>query len=297
MKHNLIDYFNNIYKLGIPEQLTPNATSILFAILHKLNQIHYPDKICISNTELAALTGCDKATIWRVRPILEKYRYNEIDSNWLIKYHPSGKKHAGFYQLNYALLNRLQIATYNGDMLTESENKLQIATENERQNGNITTNGLQIAMDHIQDKNIQDSSSLDHSTCNKEVSENEKKDEDDFEKAKRIIGKYYSPIPTNFLFDDLVHIGKFSEKQIEDVVKNSKRENVYYQKLPIWIMKGLDDYDVLYGGNGKKPDVKEPEIFTLSDSAFEAAKEEEQRRNARIRAEQEAKREARRVKQ
>lgn len=175
--HSLITYFRNIYRLDIPEKLTPNGTSLLFAILYKLNEHQFPDKISISNTELSSLTGCDKATIWRIRPILLEYRYNGIENNWLIKYFSAGKKHAGFYQLNYILLNRLQIAINNENSLTESENKLQNAIQNKRKNENISANRLQIAMDHREDLKREDNSSYTNSniTCNKEATNQKEK--------------------------------------------------------------------------------------------------------------------------
>jgi hypothetical protein len=73
-------------------------------------------------------------------------------------------------------------------------------------------------------------------------------------KAQNIIFKIFGNLNNSFLYDDFVFIGGFSEEQIENVVKNAKRQGVFYKNLPVWIMNGLRDYERLYnktnGGNG-----------------------------------------------
>lgn len=137
---------------------------------------------------------------------------------------------------------------------------------------------------------------LDHSTCTEEPVKNdekEKKEEIAFQETKKMIQKICPTFNnSNIVIGNAVRrISQFPLEQRKAVIENAGLSGIKVGQVLSYIQNGLDNYDKYYGNSASKK--KEPEIFTLSDEAREKAQEEEKRRNARIRAEQEAKRESR----
>uniref|UniRef100_A0A6M3IHC3 Uncharacterized protein n=2 Tax=viral metagenome TaxID=1070528 RepID=A0A6M3IHC3_9ZZZZ len=321
LKGNLITYFNNIYRLGIPEQVGTNGIALLFGILHKANQLKYPKKMKISNTELCYLTGSGYTTIWRIRQKLLEYRYNNDPNYWIIKYTPLDNKHSGFYELNYFLLNYFQ-NEINNESNNESNNETDIEINNEInqnqfqneinlvvKNEKSLQNQFQNEMDPIQynNNNISTSSCTSTNITYKEEDvdkiENEEKKEKDAnaikeEKEEKEFQKTKIAIQTicptfriaNATMGNAVReISQYPEDKRKAVFQNAGLKGLKVGDVLKYLKNGLENYDEYYNGNGKKPIEqqvvhKEIEPF-LSDEDRESLEKEARAREKRLQAE------------
>jgi hypothetical protein len=289
-KYKLPDLFNSVFDLYMPRNLSHGATNLLFALLYKFNQVpdkqtgqFFPKKLSIYNFELAKMLGINEKTLIKLRNELINFRLiPENNDTWIISYESGGTREAGFYSGNFNLLSNISPSNMS-EYYSQHSNQL----ENNNADDILKSQDIGIDIDatfpenskkvskrtvlhNSTQLNIRSSSSstLNVLSTNESI---EKKDEEDIfrKKAESIISKYYPQLTNSFLVDDYIHIGKFPEEQIENVVKNAKREDVYFKKLPVYIMKGLDNYQELYGNNGKKPYSNEATPYKNNEKQLE----------------------------
>ena len=97
-----INLLRGFYNLGIPHDLSPSIVSAFHAILYRANELRFPSRIKISNTEICGNAGeLKRNSLLSVRQRLCEYRYNE---QALVIYEPEGNQRAGWYSINYDLL-------------------------------------------------------------------------------------------------------------------------------------------------------------------------------------------------
>lgn len=113
--HNLPNLFRSIFDLYIPRSISHGATSLLFALIYKFNQVpdkktgqYFPETLHIYNFELAKMLGITEKTVIKLRLELVNFRLVEgNDDTWLIDYTSGGTRECGFYQINIHLLENI----------------------------------------------------------------------------------------------------------------------------------------------------------------------------------------------
>ena len=113
--HNLPNLFKSIFDLYIPRSISHGATSLLFALIYKFNQVpdkktgqYFPETLHIYNFELAKMLGITEKTVIKLRLKLVNFRLVEgNDDTWLINYVSGGTRECGFYQINIHLLENI----------------------------------------------------------------------------------------------------------------------------------------------------------------------------------------------
>jgi hypothetical protein len=98
---NLIYLFRGFYHLRIASDLSCQSISLFHAILYRINELSFPDRVKITNGELCESAGICKNTLMKCRRTLQEYRY---DGQWLIQYQEGTTHQCGFYSINYTLL-------------------------------------------------------------------------------------------------------------------------------------------------------------------------------------------------
>jgi len=126
--HNLITYYKAFYILGLHTAFKPDQQPIFWALLYKFNSLLYPDKIRISNRELANLTNIPLRTLFRYRDIWNEYRHLDTEESWIIKYESGKTRDYGIFQMNFEFLDGLMPKLLengiNGDDTDQSANGL-----------------------------------------------------------------------------------------------------------------------------------------------------------------------------
>lgn len=105
--YNLITYVKAFYFLGFHSVFKSDQQSIYWALLYKFNSLRYPDKIRISNKELAGLTNIPIRTLYRYRDNWNEYRHLDTEQSWIIKYESGKTREYGIYEMNFRFLNVL----------------------------------------------------------------------------------------------------------------------------------------------------------------------------------------------
>jgi len=89
------------YKQGFQHILSASAQCVALAIIHKANELIFPDSFRMSNTELAQISGRSISNIGRLRQqVLTEVVVNETP---VFTYASRGQRKAGIYRINFTI--------------------------------------------------------------------------------------------------------------------------------------------------------------------------------------------------
>ena len=197
-------------------------------LFYKFNELGFPDKIKISNTEMCSLSAFgDTRTLNHARNDLISYLYDDDNpESWLIKYEENTIKEYGIYHFNYSVLL---------DVYSKSTGELQGVyskptakkTELDQRSEAISAKNVSPS-NTIQEDNVQDnksSSSKDIVVQEEDDEENISERYNEFNITKRLIETHYDK--TYFLKKGLMpkkrimmkDIGEYPEESIVSAIE------------------------------------------------------------------------------